>query len=72
MRRIHTDEPSGVTTDKTIHPIKCAYHKCQKLFVPRRKWQRFCTKSCKNYHWQELRQEVTIAIRKKYDSHSEE
>jgi hypothetical protein len=65
MRNTHSDELSEVTVNKDIHSIRCAYQKCQELFTPRRSWQKFCTRQCKDRYWQEIRQEVAVVIKKR-------
>lgn len=66
MRSTHSQELSDGTMNKYIHPRVCALQECRKEFAPRRHWQKFCSRECKDRHWAQLRREVMKVVR---DSH---
>jgi hypothetical protein len=69
MCNTHSDEFSEGDVNKDIPSIPCAYQECQKVFTPRRRWQKFCCLECKDRYWREIRHEVMIVIKKRYEDH---
>lgn len=53
-----------------IHFKVCIYLQCKNRFVPKRIWQRFCSRECKDRHWQEIRREVTKVIQDRHEPFS--
>lgn len=68
MRSTHSQEHSDGTMNKYIHPRVCALQECNKEFTPRRHWQKYCCRGCKDRYWQLLREEATKIVRERYET----
>ena len=62
MHRKHCPELLEVTMAKDIDVVESACKKCGILFVPKRKWQKYCSTKCRKVFWGEIRAEVTAEI----------
>jgi hypothetical protein len=63
MRCAHSEPLLEITVKKGTHHKMCALQACKMEFVPKRAWQTFCSKACKDRYWRELRKMVTEEIK---------
>lgn len=67
MRSTHSMELSEGTMNNDIHFKVCGHLQCKNSFVPKRGWQKFCSRECKDRHWQEIRREATKVIQDRHE-----
>ena len=68
MGSTHSQGLFDDTMNKHTHLKVCALHECCKEFVPKRRWQRFCSRECKDRYWQLLREAAMKIVRERYET----
>jgi len=59
MRRTHSNKLLEVPMD---NPVKPLCQECHEPFIPKRRWQKFCSRECKAEYWQKFRRKVAEEI----------
>jgi len=57
---------------RKLDPKKCECSSCTNTFVPMKKWQRFCSPSCRNNYWSQVRSEAIILWEEKQNAQEKE
>lgn len=56
----------------SLRPTVCKYQKCRRRFIPRRRWQKFCSLGCHDNFWRNIRQLVAERIKKEMEGDQRE